>query len=233
MIDGKRVLGIILARGGSKGLPGKNIMELKGRPLIAWTIKAAQDSRVVDRLILSTDDDEIAEAGRIWGAETPFMRPPKLASDEASSIHAIHHAMNFVAAENQSYDYIILLQATSPLRSGEDIAGCLRLCHDQQAPTAVSVTKSSKSPHWMYYRQKDGTLKTLIEESPQGVRRQDLPDTFSLNGAVYCAQWDVIMQSEGFMFPQTQAYPMPEERSVDIDTELDFAFCEVLAERIL
>src|SRR5262245_25182815 len=125
MIDAKRVLGLITARGGSKGVPRKNVRPLGGKPLLAWTIEAARNAPVIDRLILSSDDAEIIEVARAWGCEVPFVRPPELATDTADSVEVVRHALSTLG---EDYDYVVLLQPTSPLRTGEDIENCVRLC---------------------------------------------------------------------------------------------------------
>src|SRR3990167_8107255 len=136
MIDGKKVLAVITARGGSKGLPRKNILEVGGRPMLAWSVDAAEKSSLLDRTILSSDDDEIIRVGREWGCDVPFKRPLELAHDETSTEHALIHALDHL---EETYDYIVLLQPTSPLREAQDIDNCITTCRRRGVPACVSV----------------------------------------------------------------------------------------------
>lgn len=224
MIDGKKVLALITARVGSKGLPGKNIRPLAGKPLIAWTIAAAKASRLVDRTVLSTDDDAIAAVAAAAGCEAPFRRPAELAGDETPSEPV---ALDALARLNEKFDYLVLLQPTSPLRLAEDIDGAIALCHAKKARLCVSVVESAKPPFWSCAMDEDGRLRRLL---PAGgaARRQDLPRTFAPNGAVFVARVDGFGLTPGFRFDDAIGYVMPPERSVDIDTLLDFRLAELL-----
>lgn len=222
MIQGKKVLGIIPARGGSKGIPGKNIRMVAGKPLIAWTIEAANRSKYLDRLILSSDDAEIIQVARKWGLEVPFVRPAELARDDTPGIAPVLHAVK----ELPGYDYVVLLQPTSPLRTAEDIDRCLEACLESSAPGCVSVTEPEHSPYLMYTLV-GGRLHPLLDGQPY-VRRQDMPKVFTLNGAVYVAEIGSLLQGEVLVTTETVAYVMPRNRSVDVDEEIDLSFCEVL-----
>ncbi len=225
MIEDKSVLGIIAARGESKGLPGKNVRSLQGKPLIAWTIEAAKPSRFIDRLILSSEDAEIIEAAKRYGCEVPFVRPRELATDQSSIIDAIRHALETLP---ETYDYLVLLQPTSPLRTTEDIDNCLALCHEKGAPAAVSVVAADKPPQWMYQVDDDSRLCPVIPVKSDVFRRQDLPPVYLLNGAVYVSRCDRIKDQNDFISPETVAYEMPKNRSADIDSELDFMWVNAL-----
>lgn len=227
MAAGKpRCLAVIPARGGSKGLPRKNVLPFAGRPLIAWSVQAALDSTGVTRTIVSTDDQEILEAAVAAGAEAPFVRPAALASDEATAMDVVHHAMQW--AETQGpWDYFVLLQPTSPLRTAADIDGCIELCRSRGAPAVVSVTPAPKSPYWMYGLDERGALSRLFEPPEQAARRQDLPPAYLPNGAVYVASWAHLAGGGGF-YDGALGYVMPAERSVDIDSALDFLMAENL-----
>ncbi len=219
MIDGNRVLAVVAGRGGSKGLPGKNVKDLGGKPLIAWTIEAAKGSRLIDRIILSTDDVEITEAGRQFGCEVPFQRPDHLANDESRIEDAVVHALETL---DETFDYVVLLQATTPFRASEDIDGCIRTCHDKNANTCITVYESEHSPYIMFSLGPDTALTPLLgglEDRPR--RRQELPQAFLPNGAAYVARVDWFLKSRDFYSGQVFGYPMPRERSIDIDTELD------------
>lgn len=218
MIDGLRVLALITARGGSKGLPGKNIRAAGGKPLVAWTVDAARGSRYCDRVVISTDDQAIASAALAHGCEVPFLRPPHLATDTASSLDVVMHALQ----ELPGYDLLLLLQPTSPLRSSSDIDAACELLVAHRAPACVSVTPAHESPYWMYSVGPDQALKPVVE-LPAGItRRQDLPAAYSLNGAIYLARTEWLQQSRSFLTPQTVALVMPAQRSLDIDTLEDF-----------
>lgn len=215
MIGGKSVLGLIAARGGSKGVPGKNIFVVNGRPLIQWTIDAARASRYLDRLILSSDDPEIIDVARHAGCDVPFHRDAALASDEASSIDVVADALLRVSG----YDIVVLLQPTSPLRTAADIDGAIELLVSSGAGACVTVCEAEEHPYWMFRLGKDGRLSRFVE-FPAGMplRRQDLPPAWSLNGAVYAAGCAWFLQNRTFLSSDTVGYPMPAERSLDIDT---------------
>lgn len=222
MIHGKSILAIIPARGGSKGVPRKNIKLLGNKPLIAWTIEEAKKSAYIDRLIVSTEDEEIATTAIKYGCEVPFMRPAELAQDDTPGMDPVLHAMQTISG----YDYVVLLQPTSPLRTVADIDGCIEKCMDSAANACVSVTLSEKTPYWMYHLQSDDTMKPVVETGNQITRRQDAPEVYVLNGAVFVAQFDWLLQSRSFLAKETVGYIMPKERSLDIDTELDFLVSE-------
>lgn len=228
MIQGKTVLAIVPARGGSKGIPRKNIREVGGKPLIAWTIEEAKKSRYIDRLILSSDDDEIIEVAKTWGCEVPFKRPLELAQDDTPGIEPVLHALKVLP----KYDYVILLQPTSPLRTVYDIDCCLEKCLKANANACVSVTEVTENPYWMYILEEDGTMRQLIQTNDFFDRRQDLPQVYRLNGAVYVAKHEWLLQSRSFLSRDTLAYVMPWDRSVDIDTESDILKLEILINKL-
>ncbi len=211
------MLALITARGGSKGLPGKNIRPVHGRPLIDFTIAAALKADCVDRVVLSTDDEGIAKVARQHGCDVPFMRPAALAGDETSSIDVVLDALDRLPA----FDLVILLQPTSPARSADDIDAACRLLIDTDAPACVSVTPADQSPYWMY-RIGDGHRLNPLLTASTATRRQDLPAVHVLNGAVYVARCDWLRAQRSFVGEGTVAYPMPRERSIDIDTIEDF-----------
>jgi len=218
MIDGKRVLGVVPARGGSKGLPGKNVLTVRSRPLLDWTVKAAQASQYIDRTVLSSDDDDIIAVARACGCDVPFRRPAALASDTAGSVDVVLHALEQVPG----YDVVVLLQPTSPLRSSSDIdAACERLA-STGAPACVSVTAVEMVPYWMYFINAQSALEPVVELPTAVARRQDLPPVYTLNGAVYVAHVDWLRRTGSFVTRETVAQVMPRERSIDIDTIEDF-----------
>jgi CMP-N-acetylneuraminic acid synthetase len=218
-----KTLALIPARGGSKGIPRKNIKPMAGKPLIAWTIEAALNAQLVDAVVVSTDDAEIAEISRQWKAQIPFMRPPELAQDDTPGIDPVLHALDKLPG----YDAVLLLQPTSPLRTAADIDACIRLAHSKQAPSVVSVCEPEQHPYWMYKMDPELGLASLIDV-PAFYRRQDLPAVYALNGALYYAHADWLRAHRSFEAENTVGYVMPRERSVDIDTLLDWKIAELL-----
>lgn len=228
MINNKKVLGIIPARGGSKGLPRKNLKQVRGKPLIAWTIEEGKKSAYIDRLILSSEDEEIIRVAGLHGCEVPFRRPVELAKDSTPGIEPVLHALEQVPG----YDYVVLLQPTSPLRTSADIDGCIEKCTGSRAPACVTVTKCQQHPFLMYFTDSLGNLVPVLPESAEFHRRQDYPDVFLLNGAVYVAETAWLTKNKTFVAQDTRGYEMPAERSVDIDSEADLqAMIRVIKQR--
>ncbi|MBD3920701.1 acylneuraminate cytidylyltransferase family protein [Paenibacillus sp. PR3] len=224
MIQGKKVLGIIPARGGSKGVPMKNTRLFNGKPLIAWAIEAAKRSRYLDRVIVSSDNEDIMRIAREWDGDVPEARPEELARDDSTSIDVVLHLLD----QFPGYDYVVLLQPTSPFRTTADIDGCIQMCLTTGAPAAVSVTEPEQSPYWMFKLNSAGRLDPLVQRESTVLRRQDLPTVYSLNGAVYVASVEWFQQSKAFVTDQTVGYVMDQDRSLDIDTEQDFIVGEAL-----
>ncbi|MDM7322334.1 MAG: acylneuraminate cytidylyltransferase family protein [Gammaproteobacteria bacterium] len=218
------VLALIPARGGSKGLPGKNIRPLGGKPLIKWSIEAAQTSRLVSQVVVSSDDPAILEVARAAGAETPFIRPQELAQDDTPSIDVVFHALDHLPM----VEWLVLLQPTSPLRTAEDIDQAITRCLEAGAPACVSVTEPSALPWWMFTVNTSGRLAPFLEDGQRPQRRQEAPTLYALNGAIYLARVDWLRQTRSFLTEETVAHVMPAERSVDIDTALDFRMAECL-----
>lgn len=224
MIDGKTILAVIPARGGSKGVPRKNIRIVGGKPLIAWTIECAKKSQYIDRIIASSEDRDVCEAAKEYGADVPFIRPAELAQDDTPGVDPILHALK----ELPGFDYVVLLQPTSPLRTAEDIDGCLERCVLSDADFCVSLTEPKPSPYWMYKLCEDGVLSPLMECHQLFTRRQDLPKVYALNGAVYVADSMALLREKTFLTSSTLGYVMPKSRSLDIDTVEDFKYLEFL-----
>lgn len=225
MIDGSTVLGVIPARGGSKRISGKNIRTVGGKPLLAWSVEAAKGSSFIDRVILSSDDTEIMDVGRACGCDVPFVRPAELASDEANSLGVVRHALRNV---DRAYDYVVLLQPTSPLRLSSDIDGAIEKCAGLGAATCVSLGPVDHSPYWMFHIEKSGTLKHIFPNIPVPHRRDPVSEIFILNGAIYVARANHLLEGGNFLEPDTVAWLMPRERSIDIDTELDLILADVM-----
>ncbi|KJS31437.1 MAG: acylneuraminate cytidylyltransferase [Desulfatitalea sp. BRH_c12] len=229
MIDSQTILAIIPARGQSKQVPRKNIRAVNGKPLIAWTIEAARKSAYIDRLILSSEDAEIIRVAEKLGCEVPFVRPSELAADDTPGILPVLHAIENMP---RKYDLVMLLQPTSPLRTTEDIDGCLAFFAQTTAPACVSVVRADKSPYWHYrVTGNDHLLQPLLPADLGDRPRQLLPETVLLNGAIYLARTPWLMKTRTFVTEQTSAYRMPKERSIDIDSELDFALLASLLKK--
>jgi N-acylneuraminate cytidylyltransferase len=228
VIENKSVLAIIPARGGSKGVPRKNIRDVAGKPLIAWTIEEANKSRYIDRLVVSTDDQEIADIAMQWGGDVPFMRPDELAQDDTPGIAPVIHMLTTI---QPAYELVVLLQPTSPLRTVEDIDGAINLMIARKANACVSVVEPDKSPYWMYSLTRSGKLLPLL--SGNYACRQDIPSVYALNGAVYVAEINWLISMQTFITEETVAFIMPKERSIDIDTNIDLILAnELLSNQI-
>ena len=228
MFIGRPLLALIPARGGSKGLKDKNIRQLNNKPLLAYTIEAAKESRIFDRIIVSTDSEKIAAVALKYGAEVPFMRPKELATDTASSMDVLIYTIELLQESNDKYDYVALLQPTSPLRTSQDIVGAVNLLIEKNANSVVSVCRVEHSPLWSNTLPEDLSLKDFIRPEIRNLRRQDLPIFYRLNGAIYIVKVSYILESKDFFGQESYAYIMPVNRSVDIDTELDLVLAEVL-----
>ena len=222
-----KTFALIPARGGSKGIPRKNVLPIAGKPLIVWTIEAALRSGLLDAVVVSTDDPEIAEVARRAGAQVPFMRPHDLAQDHTPGIDPVFHALS----ELPAFDAVLLLQPTSPLRQTADIDGCLRLARQESLPSVVSVSEPDAHPYWTYELAEDGRLAPLIAGA-QATRRQELPPVYAVNGALYFANAAWLQRSRRLLSAETRAFIMPRERSVDIDTPLDWRFAEMLLKEL-
>lgn len=224
MLDKKTFLAIIPARGGSKRLPRKNVLLLAGKPLIAWTIEAALNSKLVDKVLVTSDDDEILKVSEKHGAVT-LKRPAELAQDTSTSFDAIKH----VIENTEKFDYIVLLQPTSPLRSSQQIDEAIQLLESKNADAIVSVTEMEHSPFWANTLPEDGNMAGFLRDDLLNTRSQDLEVFYRLNGAVYICKTDKILDEQSFFLKEkTYAYKMTNTSSVDIDTGLDFKFTEFI-----
>jgi CMP-N,N'-diacetyllegionaminic acid synthase len=223
------IVALISARGGSKGVPRKNVLPVAGKPLIAWTIAAALGSRQIDRLIVTTDDAEIAEVSRLHGAEVPFLRPAELARDESPVIDAVEHALRWLEHDSRTMpEYVVLLQPTSPLRTTADIDGAVALAKSRNADAVLSVCEASPHPYLTRRIEANGRLEDFLDLAAKPVRRQDYPPAYTLNGAIYVNRVAPLLASRCFQPPGALAYVMPPERSCDIDTPLDLKVAELL-----
>jgi len=224
------VLGIIPARGGSKGVPGKNVRLLAGKPLIAHSVEAARHAKVISRVVVSSDSEDIMEVGRRYGAETPLRRAPELAADTTPMHDVVRHALETLrAADGYHPDWIVLLQPTSPFRRASHIDDAFELLQGTAADSLTSVCLVEHSPYWMRTVTSEGYLQPILE-APSYTRRQDLPPVYRLNGALYVTT-PALIADGSILGRSVLPYVMTQTDSIDIDTELDFALAEVLADR--
>lgn len=228
MKDDKKVLAIVPARGGSKGLPRKNILPLCGKPLIVWTIEAARGSVYIDDVVVSTDDEEIVGVCEEYGCEVPYLRPAEIAGDTASAISVVEYVLERESERGNEYGMVVYLQPTSPLRTSSDIDACIVLAGRSAVGACVSVTESNKHPRWMFTVGADGVLEPFLGDADIALRRQDLEAVYSLNGAVYAVLTESFALHRALVVPGSNAYVMPKKRSVDIDDREDFQYAQFL-----
>lgn len=224
-----KVLGVIPARGGSKTVPRKNIKMLAGKPLIAWTIESAHGSKL-NRTVLSTDDTEIAEVGRSFGVDVPFMRPAELATDLANSVPMMQHAVNECEKTDGRYDAIMMLQPTAPMRTSGDIDNALAILENEPDIDAViTLTRAAEYPERMKYLDEN----SLIVDPPfceayENQPRQELRQVYEKNGAIYLTRRDILMNRNSFKGDRCKALLVTEQRSVNIDTPFQFMIADML-----
>ena len=224
-----KIIGLITARGGSKSIPRKNIRLLAGKPLIAWTIEAALQSDGLSRVIVSTDDEEIAGVSRKWGAEVPFMRPAELAQDDSAHIPVLIHAIEWLEqVEGTTVDYLMLLQPTSPLRICQDIELAIELALDKNADSVISVCEASTHPYFTRRITSDGKLRDFVPKPDGYLRRQVLPPAYAWNGAIFLVRRDILIEKQTIETEHTYAYVMPPERSLEIDTPWDLYLADLI-----
>jgi CMP-N,N'-diacetyllegionaminic acid synthase len=227
------VICVIPARGGSKGLPGKNIRELNGRPLIAYSIEQALKSRYIDKVVVSTDDRKIADVASSWGADVPFLRPPELSTDTASTIDVLLHCLGWFEKQDdhRNFDILVLLHATAPLRTVRDIDSCIELLAESGASNVFSVTEAHRNP---YFNMVEVDHLGAVRLSKKGTftTRQSAPKVYDLNASIYVWQTALLKKKRRTILKTSRVYVMPKERSVDIDDGLDFEIAALLQERI-
>ena len=227
MFNKKRILSIILAREKSKGLPGKNIRELNGKPLLAWPIIASNGSKYIDNTILSTDSSNYADIGKTYGASIPFIRPSSLANDTSLSSEAVAHAIEFLQKTNDIYDYIILLEPTSPLTQSSDIDSAIEtLLMHNQFTSLVSVSKVvSTHPSYCYAIGHDMRIKPF-QSKAESLRRQDIQELFHCDGSLYISRVNDFLLNKTFYHENTMAHIMPKWKALEVDDDLDFFLIE-------
>lgn len=226
------VLFIIPARGGSKGLPGKNILSLGGKPMIAWSIHAVLDSGIHGDCIVSTNDKKIAKIANSYGANIPFMRPQKLATDKATTLDVIIYTYNRLIKEGKKYTHIAVIQPTSPLRKASDIVESIKKLSGN-TKAVIGVTKCDHHPLWSNQLPSDLSMKHFIRKELLNKNRQQLPEYYQINGAIYISEINYFLKNKSFFGSATKAYIMPTNRSVDIDTEKDFVLAEYYLRKYL
>jgi CMP-N-acetylneuraminic acid synthetase len=230
-----RVLGVVPARGGSKGIHRKNLQRLCGRPLLAYTADAALGSRLLTHVILSTDDQQIADVGRSCGLDVPFLRPPELARDDTPTLPVIQHAVRVLEAAGQRFDAVCILQPTAPFRRAEFIDGCIAALRDSDADAIVTVLPVPEvhNPHWVYFEGPDGALRLSTGEAVPIARRQDLPPAYHREGSVYVTRRDVLMEQNSIFGSRLIGFPIQPQDSIDINDPDDLARAEeILRNRV-
>lgn len=222
-----RLLGLIPARGGSKGLPGKNIRPLAGVPLIGWTLRPARESGALERILVSTDSPEIAAVAEELGAPVPWLRPAELAEDLSPSIDFVLHALDRLKAdEGWEPDAVMLLQPTSPFRSADSIRRAAETFAASGAESLASVSPVETHPWMCYFLDAGGRLRRAVPDAPEVLRRQDLPPAYAPDGSIYVTAPRLLRERRGFLEPGTVAFLTPPGESADIDTAEDFARAE-------
>lgn len=218
----------MLARGGSRGVPGKNIKLINGKPLIYYTIEAVQNCEYFDRVILSTDSLEIANIANSYGVETPFIRPARLAGDKSKASDAIEHALKWIEENDKKYDLVQYIFPTAPFRTAEDIYNGFDVFRKNDADMVLSVCETEHPMFWENTLPENNSMKNFVMKKYRNKNRQLLPNSYRLNGCIFLAKWDVFYYKKDWFEQNTFAYIMPRERSIDIDTPYDFQLAEIL-----
>lgn len=230
-----RYLGVIPARGGSKGIPKKNIKDMNGKPLIAYTIEAAKkaaENGFLSRCVVSTDSEEIADVSRSFGADVPFMRPEELGGDTVKSVDVILHALSVLEARGERYDAVITLQPTSPMRTAEDLMDGIRMFDEGDADSLIAVYEDAKANGFNYYRMGENHAGIAEhKEHNTGIRRQDMKPMYVRNGALYISSIALLKERRLIIGDVPLLYVMPKERSIDVDSMMDFEYIELLMQK--
>ena len=225
-----KYVALICARGGSKGLPGKNIKKLGGTPLIGWSIKVAKRIERVSRVIVSTDSEEIAEIALEYGAEVPFMRPKDLALDDSPEWLGWRHAINYLESrQGEKIEGLVVLPATAPLRSIEDVNNCIDEFEKGEVDSVITVSEANRSPYFnMIVNDKKGYSSLVIQLKKGIVRRQDAPKVYDMTTVAYVVNTNFVKKFDGIFEGMVKSVVVPPERAIDIDTMLDFKIAEYL-----
>jgi N-acylneuraminate cytidylyltransferase/CMP-N,N'-diacetyllegionaminic acid synthase len=222
MYKNKRFLALLPARSGSKGSLDKNIRTLGSKPLLAWSIDAAKDCKSIDRLIVSTDSEKYAKIAKAHGAQVPFIRPANLAIDKTSMMDVIVHAMQFIEKAEGPYDYLVLLQPTSPFRTNRHLQEAIELLFSKDAQVILGVQETEHSPLICNTLPSNKNMNGFIDKHFRNKNRQELPQYYRLNGAIYIASWPYLKKTKDWFGERTFAYVMDRKSSVDIDSDEDF-----------
>jgi CMP-N,N'-diacetyllegionaminic acid synthase len=230
VFDNKRILAVILARAGSKGLPSKNIKSICGKPLIAWSIEVGLNSIYIDEVMVSTDCPLIAEVARKHGASTPFIRPSNLATDESTSFDAIHHTIDFYKQKlKKEFDYLVLLEPTSPLRTSKDVDCAIEMLINSGRESIVGICKTeSQNPAFLVVKDKQNLISGYLNKEIKVIRRQEIEDIFFLEGTVYISKVKTYMEKKTFYHQSTIGYEVEKFKSLEIDDMDDFVMVEAI-----
>jgi CMP-N,N'-diacetyllegionaminic acid synthase len=229
LIKDFKILAIICARGGSKGIPRKNIKTIAGLPLIAWTINAAKNSKLIDKISVSTDSKEISKIAKEYGAEVPILRPKDLSDDKIPKLPALQHMINWYEKNGENYDIIVDLDPTNPLRLTEDIDKAIyAIVNNKNADSIISVFESHHNPYWTMFEEKEGYLKISKNPKVKITCRQDQPKVLSISGNVVVSWRDTIIKknTHSVNAKKCKGVFISEERSIDIDNSFEFDICE-------
>jgi CMP-N-acetylneuraminic acid synthetase len=229
-----KLTAFIFARGGSKGLPNKNIKILAGKPLIAWSIEQALSAEKISRVIVSTDSENIKKTALEYGAEVPFLRPASLASDESPEILSWRHAINYLKENGENPEYLISIPATSPLRVPQDINDCIDESERSRADVVLCATEAHRNPYFNMIKKLPNNSYTVVNplSGLNGIsRRQDAPQVFDITTVAYVAKTEHILKSEKLLSGKITAVLIPTERAIDIDTEYDFEIADFLMKK--
>ena len=224
-----RYVALICARSGSKSLPGKNIKPLNGVPLIGWSIKVAKQVERISRVIVSTDSEEIAKIALEYGAEVPFMRPNELAQDDSPEWLVWKHALDYLKNQNNEIDGLVVVPTTAPLRSKEDINNCINEFEKGNVDVVITVSNAHRSPYFNMVKTNHNGFSSLVISSKEKItRRQEVPEVFDMTTVAYVAKPGFVLQNHGIFDGRVRCVHIPPERSLDIDTPLDFKIAECL-----
>jgi CMP-N,N'-diacetyllegionaminic acid synthase len=227
MINDLSVIAVIPARGGSKGLPGKNIRPLLGKPLIGWSIEQAFASKYIDEVVVSSDCPEIIEISRKFGANVPFKRPAKLASDNSTTIDVLIHCLDWFEEKNKSFDILVLLEPTSPIREVSDIDNSLRILISKEQGSVVSVCKTEgQNPAFCFKKNDDSKINPYLEIQPTNLRRQEIEPVYFLDGTIYSSFTSSLRNQKSFYHNCTFGFEVPKWKSLEIDDIVDFSMVE-------
>ncbi|EDS76843.1 MULTISPECIES: cytidylyltransferase domain-containing protein [Clostridium] len=227
MYMNKKILAIIPARGGSKGIPHKNIMKICDKPLISYSIEAAKKSKYIDYILVSTDDVDIKEVSLNYGAKVPFLRPNEISTDRAKSIDVVLHGINYLKEHNDNFEYVVLLQPTSPLRTSKDIDDAIKNIIESDKDSLISVCECSENPILMRTIEKE-KLKPILEFNGDNLRRQELPTFYVFNGAIYINKVYMLQNKKEFIDENTIPFIMDSKKSIDIDNMIDAKIAEMI-----